>query len=285
METMTRRHLLAQGFTDRQLRAAVQCGEMIRVRIGHYAAAGLDAPTVSAVRLHGRLACVSELRRRGVWVLDSVPIHVEVPRSASRLRLAEAHFHWRRSQIFVEDRVHVSITESLIQASRCLGRAAWIASVDSALHQRLIGRNEMDAIRAGVRRDRVRLLDLADPKAESGLESIVRLLAVDLGFRVRSQVRVPGVGRVDLVVEDWIVVETDGSAFHDVALTPRDRRRDATLAATGRSVLRPGYSLTVFDRRAVALQLIGAVAAHRRVKNAGHLAARARDRLVRLDLS
>lgn len=121
-------------------------------------------------------------------------------------------------------------------------------------------------------------LDLVDRRAESGLESIVRLIAVELGFRVRSQVRIPGIGRVDLIVEDWVVVETDGSAFHDTALSPRDRRRDARLFATGRSVIRPGYSLVVYDEHAVVQQLIGAVSAHRRVKNSGRLVSRARRR-------
>jgi len=124
-----------------------------------------------------------------------------------------------------------------------------------------------------------------DARAESGLESIVRVLACQLGFRVQSQVRIDGVGRVDLVVERWIAVETDGTAFHGVSLSARDRQRDSRLSARGMTTLRPGYVLVVFDQKAVAEQLIGAVATHRRVKDAGHLAARARRRLARLDLS
>jgi very-short-patch-repair endonuclease len=134
------------------------------------------------------------------------------------------------------------------------------------------------------RRARVSL-DLTDPAAESGLETIVRVIAVRLGFRVSAQVRMPGVGRIDLMVEDWIAVETDGAAFHDVAVAGRDRRRDALLAATGRSVLRPGYSLVVHDPATVARQLIGAVETHRRVQDSGRLAARARTRLERLGLA
>ncbi|MEO6115208.1 MAG: DUF559 domain-containing protein [Pseudolysinimonas sp.] len=160
-----------------------------------------------------------------------------------------------------------------------------MASIDSALHLRLIHQTDLATIRRGVRRELGALLGSADRRAESGLESIVRIMALDLGFRVRSQVAVRGVGRVDLVVQNWVAVETDGTAFHDVALSPRDRRRDAQLAATGRTVLRPGYSLVVFDRMAVARQLIGAVETHRRVKDAGHLAHRARQRLDRLGMS
>ena len=128
-------------------------------------------------------------------------------------------------------------------------------------------------------------LRTADGRAESGLETIARLIALDLGFRVRPQVRFHRIGRVDLLVEDWIVVETDGSAFHDLPLAAGDRRRDALLAATGRTVLRPGYALIVHDRATLARQLIGAVESHRRVHDSGQLAARARRRLERMGLA
>lgn len=139
----------------------------------------------------------------------------------------------------------------------------------------------MVALPEAARRD----LRRADVRAESGLETIVRLIAGDLGFRVRSQVTFPGIGRVDLLIEDWIVVETDGSAFHDLPLAAADRRRDALLAADGRTVLRPEYALVVHDRAAVARQLIGAVSEHRRVQDSGQLACRARRRLNTMSLA
>jgi very-short-patch-repair endonuclease len=155
--------------------------------------------------------------------------------------------------------------------------------VDSALHQGQLYPRQVAALRGRLDERRRTWVDLVDRRAESGLESIVRVIAHDLGFRVRSQVRIPGIGRVDLVIEDWVAVETDGAAFHDVALSPRDRRRDARLFAIGRSVLRPGYSLIVHDQPAVVRQLIGAVAAHRRVKNSGAIASRARRRAEKWD--
>jgi very-short-patch-repair endonuclease len=95
----------------------------------------------------------------------------------------------------------------------------------------------------------------------------------------------PGLGRVDLVVEDWIVVETDGSAFHDVEVTARDRRRDAALIARGLAVLRFRYSQVVFNRPELVAAVISAVETHRRVLNAGSKARRARRRAERLELT
>ena len=285
--TTTRRQLLERGMTDRQIRAAVERGQLWRLRVGHYARPDVDPAVAAAVRAGGRLACVSELRARGVWVLDSAQIHVEVPSNASRLPSSRARLHWSADRVV--DRAgsgdHVGVLAALGQASRCLRPLAWLASVESARHQSLLAASEIPMLRKLASPRSRRLLNLVDARADSGLETIVRVIAHELGFRVRSQVRVPGVGRVDLIVESWIAVETDGTEFHDVSLSPRDRRRDAQLAARGMTALRPGYSLIVFDRAAVARQLIGAVAAHRRVKDSGHLAARARKRLAGLDLS
>lgn len=286
MDDSTRAELIAHGMSDRRIRRAVDSGELVRLRPGHYADSSVDGRARLAVAAGGRLACLAELRHRGVWVLDSDQLHIHVPRTASRLRAGDGRVHWRALADPGHALAgHVSIVDALIQAHSCLDCYAWIASVDSALHLGAVGPSDLPLIAAAVPRRSRRLLALVDRRAESGLESIVRLIALDLGLRVRSQVRFAGVGRVDLVIEDWVVVETDGSAFHDVALSARDRGRDARLVAIGRTVLRPGYSLVVHDRAAVARQLIGAVASHRRVKDAGRIAARARRRLGSLGLS
>jgi very-short-patch-repair endonuclease len=258
----------------------------MRLRRGHFGLPGIDPTVARAVRVGGRLACVSELRHRGIWVLDSPRTHVHVDPHATRLRrLHDARVHWGALARPGTDRAHICLLDALVQAVRCLDHRAWIASVDSALHGGQLHPDRLNELRRALPVHRRRLLDLVDRRAESGLESIVRVIAIEFGLRVRSQVVIPGVGRVDLVVEDWIVVETDGAAFHDQALSSRDRLRDARLIASGRSVVRPGYSLVVHDPEAVARELIGAIANHRRVKNSGRLVARARRRAERLGFS
>jgi very-short-patch-repair endonuclease len=286
-EHVTRADLIALGITDRQIRRWVELGELLRARRGHFVRPDLDQESARAIAIGGRLTCLSELRRIGVWVLDTPIIHVHVDPHATRLRGTgeRVRLHWNLVRHSSPDSARVGIVDALLDAGRCLHYRAWIASVDSALHGGQLHPARLHELRRALPANRRHLIRWIDRRAESGLESIVRVLAVELGLRVRSQVTIPGVGRVDLVIEDWIVVETDGSAFHDQALSPRDRRRDARLIATGRSVLRPGYSLVVHDLAAVARQLIGAVAVHRRVKNSGYLATRARQRAFRLDLS
>jgi very-short-patch-repair endonuclease len=285
---VTRPQLLEAGWSDGRIRRAVRDGRLVRIRPGHFADGAIEDSTRRALRLGGRLACVSELRRRGIWVLDSDIVHVHLPSNAARLRRdpSGGRRHWRPLRVPERSSsAHVGLIDALIQAWGCLDDPGWIASVDSALHLGMLRPAELEVIASALPRRAGISLALTDSASESGLETIMRVLAVRLGFRVRSQVVVPGIGRIDMIVEDWIVVETDGAAFHDLPVAAHDRRRDALLAATDRTVLRPGYSLVVHDRTTVARQLIGAVESHRRIQDSGRLASRARNRLERLGLT
>jgi very-short-patch-repair endonuclease len=59
------------------------------------------------------------------------------------------------------------------------------------------------------------------------------------GFRVQEQVRVRGVGRVDLVVEDAVAVEADGWQYHQSRdAFERDRARDRGMLVNRLPVMR-----------------------------------------------
>lgn len=56
------------------------------------------------------------------------------------------------------------------------------------------------------------------------------------------QVFIRGVGRVDLLVDGWLVIEADGYEFHRSRADYRnDRRRGNALAARGYALLRFSY--------------------------------------------
>ncbi len=294
---MTRQDLLETGLTVKGIAAAVHRGSLVRVRRGHYCTRDVGDDEQRAVRIGGALACVSELRRRGIWVLDDERLHVQLSPGASRLRdpadrtapfsaSGREVLHWRRMTFLLPGASsHVSALEALLCSAYCLGRLAFVASIDSALRRGAITRSDVGAL-AEALPNRLRGVPfLADSRAESGLESIARVLLQDLGLKVEPQVAFRGVGRVDLVVSDWVVVETDGSAFHDVTVSPRDRRRDAILASRGYTVLRFRYAQVVFEPAAVAAAVISAVRVHRRVRNSARIAARARSRLRRIEIS
>lgn len=100
---------------------------------------------------------------------------------------------------------------------------------------------------------------LLDRRAESGTETLMRLLLRTLGCNVDVQVWIRGVGRVDFVVDGWLIVECDSKAHHEGwKKQKRDRRRDIAAAALGYTTIRPLAEDILYDRDAVlaAMQAI-----------------------------
>jgi very-short-patch-repair endonuclease len=97
-----------------------------------------------------------------------------------------------------------------------------------------------------------------DARAESGSETRVRHFLVRRGYLVRPQVRIPGVGRVDLLVVESLIVECDSHAHHTGETHYRaDRSRDLHAAAQGYRVVRLTWEqvfLTWTDTQALLLQ-------------------------------
>jgi very-short-patch-repair endonuclease len=83
----TRSQLIAQGISGFRLTAAVRAGAIRRVRQGHYANLDADVARLAAVRLGGRLGCLSALHAFGLWDgNDDRRIHISLPANAARLR-------------------------------------------------------------------------------------------------------------------------------------------------------------------------------------------------------
>lgn len=275
----------------RQIAWAVRWGELIRVRRGHYALVGMSEPLLRAVRVGGRLACVSALRERGVWVLGDERLHVQVAPNAARLRDpddrharlgsdADVRVHWCASvDVAGRSPSRVSVPEAIVQASICLPPLALRASVDSALNHGLLSHGQLAWVRRTVPIARAEALGRGEKLADSGLESIARELLRALGLRVTTQARFDGVGRVDLLVEDWLVIECDGNEYHwDAA--PIDRRRDAALQRAGRTALRFDYPQLVFGLENFAETVIVALETHGRINGRAERARVARRRLA-----
>ena len=275
-EVLRRSDLIERGLRPRQITAAVQRGELIRVRRDRYMwapAGGIDR----AVRVGGRLACVSLLELFGVFVFDSARLHLHLERSMSRMRSPDD----RESPLDVGDRARlvlhwwplqsddctlgtVSIADALAQAIRCQDTRSAVATVDSVLHLGLLTEVEVrDVFAALPSRFRV-ILRLADASAEAGTETFMRLLLRQLGVAYETQVRIEGVGRVDFLVEGWLVVECDSKAHHEGWEKQRqDRRRDLAAARLGLVTLRPLAEDLFYDRERVLAAVRGLVAAHR----------------------
>lgn len=84
----------------------------------------------------------------------------------------------------------------------------------------------------------------------------MRLLLRGLGCTVDLQVSIPGVGRVDFVVDGWLIIECDSEAHHaGWAAHKRDRRRDLAAAALGYTTIRPIAEDILYRREEILAQL------------------------------
>jgi len=241
------------GVSDWEIGRARHEGRIIRVRRAWYALPSAERAVCAAVRVGGMLTCVSLLDASGVWTPPEPALHVSVAANASRLRSAESRFtpfretpgvvlHWR-PRAGATRLPRDTVAGSLVEAVGCLDEADVIAMTDSALRLGIVRRGDLR--RAGMP---ARVVARADPSAESGGETYVRLRLRSMRCDFRTQAVIPGVGRVDFLVGDRLVIEVDGYAVHgDRDAFERDRARDLALVARGYLVIRVSYRQILED--------------------------------------
>ncbi len=237
---LSRADLYAERWNWRRIEWAVGAGWLHRARRDAYLARGVDARTLAAVEVGGQLTCVSEVARRGIFVLDTHRLHVRLHPHRGRRRTAQpdARVHWTPGG--TRGRANAPLVDALIEAVRCQEPAEAIAMLDCALHLRMIGEGELATVFRALPRRYAVLRGLLDGRAEAGSESIMRILLRKLGCVVECQVNVEGVGRVDLLVDGWLIIECDSQAHHSSWTQQReDRRRDQAAAALGYVTYRP----------------------------------------------
>ena len=238
-----RQDLLDGGWTDRGLRAAIVSGRLLRPRPGAYLPIDTAHDLVEACAIGGRLACTSELARHGVFVLDSASLHVHLHEArAKAVRPARSvRRHWGRLHRTPHPcSTSVELFDAVVGAVRCQPPRAALATLDSALSLGILDPDDLDDLfRVLPQRHRV-LRRMIDPRAESGPETLVRLILRSLGVPFDVQVDIPRVGRVDFLVDGWLIVECDSEQFHSKWDDQRrDRRRDQAAAALGFATYRP----------------------------------------------
>ena len=269
----TRRELLELGMSSRDVTAAVEDGALIRVRRGLYARPGTPDAVVRAVRIGGRLACVSVLQAAGVFVFEAPFPHVHLAHSASRQRSPGnarrpltplnrdgCELHWRPLLDAGGGASHrVSALDAVIHAVLCQEPWLAVATLDSALYTGFLAPSQLDVVFDHLPRRLQYLRALIEPQCESGLESVFRLLLLELGVPFEVQVSISGVGRVDFVLDGRVVVETDGHGFHGGDAIERDYDRDLVLASLGYVVIRVSYRQVFFAQGMVRAAILAAV--------------------------
>ncbi|MFE7845847.1 DUF559 domain-containing protein [Microbacterium sp. NPDC057407] len=148
----------------------------------------------------------------------------------------------------------------MLQSVLCQSPRAAIATIDSALRLGLLRVDDLDDLFDALPRRHSVLRRLVDPRAESCPESLMRLILRAIGAHFEVQVSIDGVGRVDFLVDDWLIVECDSFAHHSSwDEQRRDRRRDQTAAALGFATYRPIAEDIMWQPDLVRAALVGLI--------------------------
>ncbi len=272
----TTAQLPALGTTRQRARTAVRTGRWTATGYGTIAPLDVrdeEHPKLAARRRHA-LACSAAVLRRPGCVVNGrsaailrglptyeIPGHPELtvrrrgghgPREAAHLRPGRLHEDEVTSWFGVPVLTLARVLVELGRRDRRDRRDA-IMAADAALREHLV--THADLARAlerargwpGARQAR-EVLALASPRAESALESLVRLVLHDAGFPP-PELQVPIRGcRVDMLWP-WarLVLEIDGLEKYTGAERRRERRREKRLRGLGFRVERVTWDDVVSD--------------------------------------
>ncbi|MFC5382318.1 type IV toxin-antitoxin system AbiEi family antitoxin domain-containing protein [Aquipuribacter nitratireducens] len=252
------------GITRGQLRGKLRIGEWRPIRRGvvlidsdvalrdPYARANAVALTVADVVVAGATAA----RAWGLTTVPVRPIEVVVPPGRGMRPAPDLVPHeWplQPSDISRWGRLPVTTpARSVLDVALSVDRLDAISLLDEALRKRLLSAADAEALagRVAGRHGGGHVVDLfvmADGRAESALESRVRLRCVEAGLEpdfVQLEIRDGSfVARVDMAFRrrdgSLLIIEADGAAVHrDPDALHRDRVRANRLVALGHRVLR-----------------------------------------------
>lgn len=253
-------HLLAANggvLSTAQLRAAGMDKKGWRqIRRGWYAGRSAHPLVVRAVASGGVLGCASALRFCRVWVPDSA-LHIRYSERARRSRTGVRSCHPYRLDPPIVGAVD-PIDIAVASAANCLDAEGLVIVLDSMLNQRVIEIADARSIVAASRFAHLDLAERCDAKSESGTETIIRLRLRALGIHLRTQVVIPGVGRVDFLVGDRLIIEAD-SREHHLSKYQSDRTRDRVASGLGLLVIRLTYEDVIYRWDVVIADILSVI--------------------------
>ncbi len=259
------RELRADGLSRREIAAAVDSGRLSRIRIGMYASPGACASARAIAAHGGSMACVTAARHHGLWILDDdhePHVWLKTGQRAHHDASCGCIEHWDRDARPAASGA-LPLRQVLRQILGCRGPEHFFVALESALRQRRLTRDDLRWLRRHTNARGREALSLARTDADSGLESLLRWRLRKHDLRVRTQVSVFGVGVVDALIGDRLIVELDGRANHlGEAKRHKDLTRDANAALWGYVTLRFDYALVVHDWELVESAIRGALQSH-----------------------
>ncbi|GGH96617.1 DUF559 domain-containing protein [Arthrobacter liuii] len=254
--------LLDAGFSRRDLLRLKDVG-IAQPRRGVFVLPGCDEGFKAAILNNGRLSCVSAAVHYGLWLR----------KPPARVHLACNHGH---GSGFIRHRTvrfqgHpflplAAVEDVALHALGCLPPPASTAVATSAIRLHGVSRDLLaDQLRADRSGTALRILRELDVHAESIVEVDAQHVFRTNGIEYQTQVLLPGIGRVDFLLDGFLIVEIDGFAFHSKRGDMlRDRARNNSSAVSGYTVLRYMPEHIWFDPSLVVREIRAVLAGDQR---------------------
>ena len=256
--------LEGSGFSRAAIREAIGRGLVVRLSRGVYSIPSSNR-LGEALANGGLLTCVSAAPIHDLWTLNEArSLHlcrshpVRTPGVTEHGRPKHPKHAWLPV---------AGLADVLLHGLRCLPELDSLVMVQSAAGRGDISLGFLYAKSSGRRNGKVRsVLDLVIPRADSVLEVLANVHFQRAGLRVRRHVFIPGVGEVDFLVEECLVVETDGSTHFEPKAVKRDQRRNNRSILGGYLVLRYYYADVVHAPEEMVSEVLAVLELRRRGK-------------------
>lgn len=262
--------LVASGTSKRQIRAMVDSGDLVRVGWGYYATARLAALApalpggltfLSAAAAAAALGPSAVVSHQTAAILHGLSLVGPPPAALCITRPPGVGSRTGRPGIRVHSaalpgdhvgaRLAVPVTtvpRTVVDLARALSFRAGVVVADCALQQNLTSKKELRAVLAACprwpgSRNAAAVVEFADKRAESPLESLARVVFGECGLpepELQVEIRNPDfIGRVDFLWREFrCIAEVDGAAkYDDRYRAMRELRRDHRLREAGYQVV------------------------------------------------
>lgn len=225
--------------SDAEIRGLLKDGQLRRIYGEWFADEFADARTIRALALRTRVGCLSACRAYGLWVPRISAEHVCIGEGDKKPPHEDLVIH----RVYRKGRMPFStVSEAAAEAIKFHDTETGMIVAESALQSGFMTVDEIREIAKSRNKRERAVWRYLDGRSESGSETRVRLFLQRKGVKVRSQVQIPGVGRVDLLVGNSLIIECDSTAHHAAPTALyNDRQRDIAARRLGYKVFRLSY--------------------------------------------
>jgi very-short-patch-repair endonuclease len=247
--------LRAAGYTRTARDKALAAGRIVRVRRSIYSLPGEAHVFGQALSHNALVTCLSAAPAYGLWTLHDAEIAHLSPSHKATPPGTLAHgrcIHPTHPWLPV-----AGLADVLIHALRCLPEPEALVMVQCAAQRGDVTVEFLRRKLPGNRNARARaVLDSVVLRADSVLEVLANYHFWRAGLHVRMHVELPGVGEVDFLIEECLVVETDGRTHSEPRQVKKDRKRNNATVIGGHLGLRFGYDDVVHHPRRMVAEVL-----------------------------